>query len=108
MPDRPHGPGGGGDYSGYTPARRISRIPDREYRRLAATGIERGSVGITIRVNTDGHVSQCRVVRSSGDVSVDGLMCQLTEQYVRFRPARDPYGRAVAQDVTWYPNWWRP
>jgi hypothetical protein len=35
-------------------------------------------------------------------------MCQLTEQYVRFRPALDPIGRPVAQDVTWYPNWFRP
>jgi hypothetical protein len=34
-------------------------------------------------------------------------MCQLTEQYIRFRPARDPQGRAVAQDITWYPNWYR-
>jgi periplasmic protein TonB len=32
-------------------------------------------------------------------------MCQLTLQYVRFSPARDPYGRPVAQDVTWVPNW---
>jgi hypothetical protein len=27
---------------------------------------------------------------------------------VRFSPARDPSGRPVAQDVTFFPNWWRP
>jgi protein TonB len=102
------GRGGGGDYSGFTPARRISRIPDREYRRLAATGIASGSVGVTIKVNTDGSVSNCRVARTSGDSSIDGLMCQLTLRYVRFSPARDAAGRPVAQDVTFYPNWWRP
>jgi periplasmic protein TonB len=102
------GPGGGGDYSGFTPARRISRIPDREYRALAATGLPSGSVGVTIRVNPDGSVSNCRIARSSGDGSVDGLMCQLTLRYIRFDPARDPYGHPVSQDVTFYPNWWRP
>jgi protein TonB len=100
-------PGGGG-YAGYTPARRISRIPNREYRGLAATGIVSGSVGVTIRVNPDGSVSNCRVARSSGNGSIDALMCQLTLRYIRFDPARDPSGRAVGQDVTFYPNWYRP
>jgi protein TonB len=100
---------GGGGYGGFTPAQKITKIPDREYRRLAyASGMERGSVGVAIKVNPDGSASNCRVVRSSGNPVADTLMCQLTEQYIRFRPARDSDGRAVAQDVTWYPNWWRP
>lgn len=103
-----NGPGGGGDTSGYTPARRISRIPNSQYRYLAATGIPAGSVGVTIKVNTDGSVSNCRVARSSGDASIDGLMCRLTLQFVRFEPARDNFGRPVAQDVTFFPNWYRP
>jgi len=102
-----NGPGGGG-FAGYTPARRITRIPDREYRRLAATGIVSGSVGVTVKVNTDGNVSNCRVARSSGDRSIDALMCQLTLTYIRFDPARDPTGRPVAQDITFFPNWWKP
>ena len=83
-------------------------IPDREYRRLAATGIQSGSVGVTIKVNEDGSASNCRVARSSGDRGIDALMCQLTLRHVRFDPARDPQGRPVAQDVTFVPNWWRP
>lgn len=103
------GPGGGGnDFSGFTPARRISKIPDREYRMLSSTGLRSGSVGVTVRVNTDGSVSNCRVARSSGDGSIDAMMCRLTLQYIRFEPAHDPRGRAVAQDVTFFPNWWRP
>ncbi len=70
--------------------------------------MERGTVGVAIRVTADGRASNCRVVRSSGNGLADSLMCELTERYVRFRPARDPTGRAVAQDVTWYPNWFRP
>ena len=103
-----NGSGGGGDYSRFTPARRVTRIPDREYRALAASGLRSGSVGVTIKVNTDGSVSNCRVARSSGYPSADALMCQLTLRYIRFQPARDPTGRPVAQDVTYYPNWWRP
>ena len=100
-----NGPGGGGDFTGFTPARKITKIPDREYRHLAETGLRSGSVAITIRVNPDGTVSNCRVARSSGNPYADSLMCQLTVQYVRFSPARDPAGRPVAQDVTWAPNW---
>jgi protein TonB len=103
-----NGPGGGGDFSGYTPARRISKIPDREYRQLASTGLQSGSVGVTVRVNPDGSVSNCRIARSSGNGSADALMCELTLRYIRFDPARDAAGRAVAQDVTFVPNWWRP
>ena len=100
------GGGGAGDFSGYTPARRISRIPNREYRRLVqASGRPTGSVGITLKVNTDGSPSNCRVVRTSGDGAVDALMCRLALTYVRFRPARDADGRPVAQDITWYPDW---
>ena len=101
------GGGGGGDTSGFTPARRITKIPDREYGRLSSTGIRRGSVGVTIKVNTDGSVSNCRVARTSGDSSIDSLMCDLTLRYIRFEPARDDRGRPIAQDVTFYPNWYR-
>jgi len=102
-----NGPGSG-DYSKFTPAQRISKIPDSEYRRLAATGIRNGSVGITIKVNTDGRASNCRIARSSGDEYADTIMCELAQQYVRFHPALDAAGHPVAQDVTWYPNWWKP
>jgi protein TonB len=97
---------GGGTGVGFTPARKITKIPDHEYRRIKAlSGSSRGSVGILIRVGADGTPSDCRISRTSGNAGVDALMCQLTLSYVRFRPARDPKGRAVAQDITWYPDW---
>jgi protein TonB len=99
-----NGPGGGGT-GAYTPARKLTKIPNREYRRFAATGLASGSVAITIRVNPDGSVSNCRIARGSGNPSADALMCQLTLQYIRFTPALDPSGRPIAQDVTWVPNW---
>ena len=98
------GPGAGGS-GGFTPARKLTKIPDSQYRRLAASGLRSGSVAINIHVNSDGTVSNCRVLRSSGSEYADSLMCQLTLAYVRFSPARDPSGRAIPQDVTWAPNW---
>jgi protein TonB len=103
------GSGGGGyaDYSRFTPARLVENIPNSEYRQLAATGIPSGLVGVIILVSPSGTVSNCRIARSSGDPSIDSLVCQLTVRYVRFDPARDPYGRPVAQDITYFPNWRR-
>lgn len=103
------GRGGGGyaDTSRFTPARLVENIPNSEYRRLAATGIPSGLVGVIILVSANGTVSNCRIARSSGDPSIDALVCQLTVRYVRFDPARDPYGRPVAQDITYFPNWRR-
>jgi len=102
-----NGPGGGGiaDYSRFTPARLVENIPNRAYAQLASTGIPSGLVGVIILVSPNGSVSNCRIARSSGDPSIDSLVCQLTVRYVRFDPARDPYGRAVAQDITYFPNW---
>ena len=98
--------GGGSGGQGFTPAQRISKIPNREYRRfVAASGMRTGRVGVTVKVNTDGRASNCRIVQSSGNPGADELMCRLTEQYVRFRPARDPHGRPIAQDITWVPDW---
>ena len=100
------GGGTGGDGAGFTPAQKISKIPDREYRRIMTlSGSRRGSVGLSIRVDPDGVPANCRIVRTSGNPNVDSLMCQLTSTWVRFRPARDPQGRAVAQDITWFPDW---
>jgi periplasmic protein TonB len=101
-----NGFGQGGNGTGaYLPARKLTKIPDSQYRRLAASGIASGSVAVTIRVNADGSVSNCKVVRSSGSPYADSLMCDLTLRYVRFSPARDPSGRPVAQQVTWVPTW---
>ncbi|MFP5329341.1 MAG: TonB family protein [Alphaproteobacteria bacterium] len=97
---------GSGRGSGFTPAQRISKVPDREYRRfVSVSGLKRGSVGLTVKVNTDGRPSNCRIVRSSGSQAADTLMCELTLRYVRFRPARDPQGQPVAQDISWFPDW---
>ena len=99
---------GGGGNGAFTPARKITKIPDSEYRRFRALGFTRGIVGLGLRINADGTPSNCRIVATSGNAQEDALMCQLTLAYVRFSPALDPDGRPIAQDVTFYTNWWRP
>ena len=100
------GGGGAGDFSGYTPARMINKIPDREYRRISGGRIPRGSATISFRVDPRGRMSNCRIVRSSGDPAVDSIVCDAASKYLRFSPARDPDGRPVAQDMAYTPRWY--
>jgi protein TonB len=99
------GGSGTGDFTGYSPARMLNKIPDREYRRISGGRIPRGSATIAFRVTPDGHMSGCRILRSSGDPSVDSVVCDAATRYLRFSPARDPDGRAVSQDMTYTPSW---
>ena len=99
------GGGGSGDFSRFTPARMLNKIPDREYRRISGGRIPRGSATIAFQVLPSGRMSGCRVVRSSGDLAVDDIVCDAAAKYLRFSPARDPDGRAIAQDMSYTPSW---
>ena len=99
------GGGGRGDYSRFTPARMLNKIPDREYRRISGGRIRRGSAMISFRVEADGRMSNCRIARSSGDSYVDSIVCDAATRHLRFSPARDPDGRAIAQDMSYTPTW---
>jgi protein TonB len=99
------GGGGTGDFSGYTPARLLNKIPDREYRRISSGRLPRGSATISFTVTADGRLSNCRVTRSSGDAAVDSIVCQAATRYLRFSPARDRDGRAIAQGMSYTPTW---
>lgn len=98
---------GRGSGAGFTPARLLNKIPDSDYRRIAGNRLPRGSVVITFRVEPDGRPSNCRVVRTSGDPTVDSAICPIAVQRLRFRPARDSAGRPVAQQITYVPTWRR-
>jgi periplasmic protein TonB len=102
-----NGPGGGGygDYSRFTPARLVGRIPNSEYRRISAGRIPQGSATISFRVNPDGRISGCRILRTSGDPFVDSMVCDAATRWLMFDPARDPSGRPVSQDITYSPSW---
>jgi protein TonB len=47
-------------------------------------------------ITPEGRVGRCVVTRSSGHRGMDRETCRLMERRLRYRPARDMYGRPVA------------
>lgn len=64
-----------------------------------------GTTAAEVMVGTDGRVSGCRVIESSGSGELDALTCRLVTQRFRFTPARDGAGRAVAETVQIEHTW---
>jgi len=100
-----NGPGGGGaDYSRFTPARLIRNLTRGDYRAIAGN-LPAGRAMVSLRVETNGSVSNCRVVRSSGDSRVDAGLCPLIQQRLRFRPALDDQGRPIPYSLQYVATW---
>ena len=99
------GGGSNGDFSGYTPARLIRNLSRGDYRLIAGDRLPRGAAMMSLRVEPDGQPSNCRVVRSSGDPTVDGELCPLVTQRLRFRPALNDLGRPIAYQVQYVATW---
>lgn len=99
------GGGGGGDFTGYTPARIIRRIPNSEYRRISGGRIPQGSATIAYLVTPEGRLTNCKIVRSSGDASVDSILCDAATRHMRFSPARDRDGKAIGFTMNYTPTW---
>jgi TonB family protein len=57
--------------------------------------IPHGSVQMIFQVSTEGRVTECTTVRTSGDAELDETICNLVVQRARFRPAGNPNGDAV-------------
>jgi len=64
-----------------------------------------GVVGVRYRVGTDGRVSACTVVRSSGNAMMDQATCRAIEQRFRYEPWRDAAGRPVGSTVLRDQQW---
>ena len=99
------GAGGGSGGNGYGAGRGrdlellSGDITPQDYpRRLAKAGIG-GTVQMIGTVQPNGHVTNCRVTRSSGVPELDGLTCRLIEQRFVYRPATDRNGRPVSDQV---------
>jgi protein TonB len=99
-----NGPGGGGDTSRFTPARLVRNLTRGDYRRLAGS-LPRGSAMVALRVDTQGLPTNCRVVRSSGDSTVDSGLCPLIAARLRFRPALDDRGRRIPYQLQYVATW---
>jgi protein TonB len=88
------GGGGGGSASG---VRLVRGITNRDYPPAIQRSWPRGGrVFVRVRVQPDGKVSQCDVMRSFGDRNVDQWTCSLVLQRAVFRPATDANGKPIA------------
>ena len=107
-----NGTGGGGSGEaggGARPAQRIAgALSDSDYPGWAKQARAEGTVFVSFTVATDGHVTGCRVTRSSGYAELDALTCRLVEKRFRYRPALDRTGSPVAATLstnfTWAPR----
>ena len=100
-----NGPGGGGDYSKFTPARLVRNLSRGDYRDLTGGRMPEGAAMVALRVEPSGLPSNCRVIRSSGDSSVDAGLCPLLVARLRFRPALDDQGRPISYQLQYVASW---
>jgi len=101
------GRGGSGAGGGGSRPRWISgRIRDSDYPRAASRLKAGGMVVAHFDVGTDGRVSHCRVVASSGNADLDRATCELIEKRFRYRPATDVQGNPVVDVAGWRQDWW--
>jgi protein TonB len=91
------GSGTGGGGAGASAVRLVRGITNRDYPAAIQRNWPRGGrVFVRVRVQPDGKVSQCDVMRSFGDKTVDQWTCSLVLQRAVFRPATDANGKPIA------------
>ena len=92
------GPGGGGDNGVAEPPRLVSPVLlGRDFpRELLDQWPRHATVFLRLRVDTRGYISECAVDRGTGVQAIDSTMCNLAHDRLRFRPALNRSGQAVA------------
>jgi len=61
-------------------------------------GVE-GTVGFSLEIDSNGRVSDCRIVATSGSSDLDTTTCTLLRERARFEPARDSGGRPLPDTI---------
>src|SRR3954469_4627450 len=93
-----NGPGGGGDGGVADPPHLIS--PVLTGRDLPRDLLQQWPAGVPVflrlRINPQGYVSECNVLRGTGNPTIDNTMCNIAHDRLRFRPAVNRSGQAVA------------
>ncbi|KQN28764.1 energy transducer TonB [Sphingomonas sp. Leaf38] len=102
------GSGGSGDGDGgaETPPKLLNgRFKTKDFRAAEAVIGAGGTVGVRYSVETDGSVTHCGIMRSSGNAVLDATTCRLIELRFRYRPWRDAAGRPVRSTVVRNQSW---
>jgi periplasmic protein TonB len=93
-----NGPGGGGDGGVAEPPHLItSDLRGRDFPSDLLDSWPRGAtVFLRLRIDPRGYVSECTVDRGTGVAAIDSIICNLAHDRLRFRPALNRAGQAVA------------
>ena len=92
------GSGGGGEGGVADPPHLVSPVlTGRDFSRELLDQWPRGAtVFMRLRVDARGYVSECTVDRGTGVPAIDSQVCNLAHDRLRFRPALNRSGQAVA------------
>lgn len=92
------GPGGGGDNGVAEPPHLATAVlTGRDFSRDLLDRWPRGAtVFMRLRVDARGFVSECMVDRGTGVAAIDSAVCNVAHERLRFRPALNRSGQAVA------------
>ncbi len=101
------GSGGEGDGDGGgVPSQWLrGNIRDGDYPRAATQAGIQGSLTTRYVVGTNGRVTECTIVKSSGNALLDDTTCRLVMQRFRYSPARDANGRRIPDVVVENHKW---
>ncbi len=93
-----NGPGGGGNDGVSEPPHLVSPVlTGRDIPRDLLDQWPRGAtIYLRLRVDTRGYVSECTVDHGTGVAAINSTICNLAHDRLRFRPALDRNGQAVA------------
>jgi protein TonB len=97
---------GDGDGGADTPPKLLNgRFKTKDFPNAEAVIGTGGVVGVRYTVETDGSVTHCGIMRSSGNAVLDATTCRLIELRFRYRPWRDAAGRPVRSTVVRNQSW---
>lgn len=64
-----------------------------------------GRADVRLRVNENGAISECSILRSSGSADLDTVTCKVLNERAKFEPARDVDGKAIRGIVVTSIQW---
>lgn len=87
-----------------TPTRAVANlstyVTDADYPAEAIRNRQQGIVTFRLQVGSDGRVTGCSILSSSGSSALDAATCRIMRARPRFEPARDAGGRPVPDEIT--------
>ena len=87
---------------------RSGTISDADYPSSAQRAEAEGTSVARFTIGTNGRVSNCTIVSSSGNNALDETTCRLIERRFRYRPAEDEQGNAMSETKTQRVVWRLP